>query len=49
MRYRMLGRTGLRVRALLGTMTFGGKGMFEVIKSSAGLTLTPSSLLDVPA
>ena len=32
MRYRMLGRTGLYVSELcLGTMTFGGKGMFEVI------------------
>lgn len=32
MRYRLLGRTGLYVSELcLGTMTFGGKGMFEVI------------------
>src|SRR5579862_3533983 len=32
MRYRMLGRTGLYVSELcLGTMTFGGKGIFEAI------------------
>lgn len=32
MRYRRLGRTGLHVSELcLGTMTFGGKGMFEAI------------------
>lgn len=32
MRYRPLGRTGLHVSELcLGTMTFGGKGMFEAI------------------
>jgi aryl-alcohol dehydrogenase-like predicted oxidoreductase len=32
MRYRLLGRTGLRVSELcLGTMTFGGKGFWEVI------------------
>src|SRR5712692_4070064 len=32
MRYRLLGRTGLYVSELcLGTMTFGEKGMFEVI------------------
>jgi aryl-alcohol dehydrogenase-like predicted oxidoreductase len=32
MRYRLLGRTGLYVSELcLGTMTFGGKGMFETI------------------
>jgi aryl-alcohol dehydrogenase-like predicted oxidoreductase len=32
MKYRRLGRTGLYVSELcLGTMTFGGKGMFEVI------------------
>jgi predicted aldo/keto reductase-like oxidoreductase len=32
MRYRMLGKTGLYVSELcLGTMTFGGKGFWEVI------------------
>ena len=32
MNYRLLGKSGLRVSELcLGTMTFGGKGMFEVI------------------
>jgi aryl-alcohol dehydrogenase-like predicted oxidoreductase len=32
MRYRLLGKTGVYVSELcLGTMTFGGKGMFEVI------------------
>ncbi|GHJ36692.1 aldo/keto reductase [Streptomyces sp. TS71-3] len=37
MEYRQLGRSGLRVSALnLGTMTFGGKGMFGAL-SSAGV------------
>ncbi len=32
MRYRVLGRTGLYVSDLcLGTMTFGGKGFWEVV------------------
>lgn len=40
MRYRLLGRTGLYVSELcLGTMTFGGKGFWEVIgKLSASET-----------
>ena len=34
MKYNLLGKTGLKVSELcLGTMTFGGKGMFKVIGS----------------
>jgi aryl-alcohol dehydrogenase-like predicted oxidoreductase len=34
MKYNLLGRTGLKVSELcLGTMTFGGKGMFKVVGS----------------